>query len=246
MSGLGSAIERFAALRPAAAPAGSDDANKVWYLQRNRLFAEATAAGVERSEGIFTMCEMARGTRVFDQGDPTRVVYLVKRGAVKISRETEEGKDVTVALLGPGDMFGEETLFDARPRTTVAVIVEDALLCQARAEDLFALLASDPALALNVAKVLSKGLDDARDTMEDLAYAKVPERIVHLFRKLAAEHGVAVEGGTRIDLRLTHADVASLIGSTRETVSLELGKLVDAGRLRLDGRAVVLPHEEHA
>jgi CRP/FNR family cyclic AMP-dependent transcriptional regulator len=245
MSGLGSAIEQFAHLRPAAAPAGSDDANKVWYLQRNRLFAEATEAGVERSEGIFTMCEMPRGTRVFDQGDPTRVVYLVKRGAVKISRETADGKDVTVALLGPGDMFGEETLFDARPRTTVAVIVEDALLCQARAEDLFALLASDPTLALNVAKVLSKGLDDARDTMEDLAYTKVPERLVHLFRKLAAEHGVAVEGGTRVDLRLTHADIASLIGSTRETVSLELGKLVDAGRLRLDGRAIVLPHREN-
>ncbi len=244
MSGLGAAIEQLAALRPASAPAGSDDANKVWYLQRNRLFAEATEAGVERSEGIFTMCEMARGTRVFDQGDPTRVVYLVKRGAVKISRATEDGKDVTVALLGPGDMFGEETLFDARPRTTVAVIVEDALLCQARAEELFALLSRDPVLALNVAKVLSKGLDDARATMEDLAYAKVGDRILHLFRKLAAEQGVPVAGGTRIDIRLTHADVASLVGSTRETVSLELGKLVDAGRLRLDGRAIVLPHQE--
>jgi CRP/FNR family transcriptional regulator len=81
--------------------------------------------------------------------------------------------------------------------------------------------------------------------MEDLAYTKVPERLVHLFRKLAAEHGVPVEGGTRIDLRLTHADIASLVGSTRETVSLELGKLVDAGRLRHDGRAIVLPHAEN-
>ena len=144
MSGLGSAIEQFAACDRPTAPAGGDDANKVWYLQHNRLFAEATEAGVERSERIFTMCEMPRGTRVFDQGDPTRVVYLVKRGAVRISRETADGKDVTVALLGPGDMFGEETLFDARPRTTVAVIVEDALLCKARAEDLFALLAQRP------------------------------------------------------------------------------------------------------
>ncbi|HTD36069.1 MAG TPA: Crp/Fnr family transcriptional regulator [Candidatus Limnocylindrales bacterium] len=229
---------------PETPPSGGDDANKVWYLRHNRLFVEATEAGVLATEHLFTMCEMPRGTRVFDQGDTTRIVYMVKRGAVRIARETPDGKDVTVALLGAGDFFGEETLFDDRPRTTVAVVVEDALLCTVRADDLFALLSRDPALAINVAKVLTGRLDDARATMEDLAYARVGDRIVHLYRKLAAEHGAAVAGGTRVDLRLTHADVASLVGSTRETVSAEMAKLVEAGRLRLEGRAVVIPPEE--
>jgi CRP/FNR family transcriptional regulator, cyclic AMP receptor protein len=247
MDGLGVALERFAAMRPPEPPpSGGDDANKVWYLRRNRLFLEATEAGVVSSEHLFTMCEMARGTRVFDQGDTTRVVYVVKRGAVRIARETADGKDVTVALLGAGDFFGEETLFDNRPRTTVAVVMEDALLCTVKADDLFALLSRDPALALNVAKLLSGRLDDARATMEDLAYARVGDRIVHLYRKLASEHGVPVANGTRVDLRLTHADVASLVGSTRETVSVEIAKLVDAGRLRVDGRSVIVPPEDLA
>ena len=247
MDGLGSALEQLAAMRPPEPPpSGADDANKVWYLRQNRLFTEATDAGIVAHEHLFTMCEMPRGTRVFDQGDTTRIVYVVKRGAVRIARETRDGKDVTVALLGAGDFFGEETLFDDRPRTTVAVVVEDALLCTVRADDLFALLANDPALALNVAKLLSGRLDDARATMEDLAYARVGDRIVHLYRKLAAEHGVRVPGGTRVDLRLTHADVASLVGSTRETVSAEIAKLVEAGRLRVDGRAVIVPTEEPA
>jgi CRP/FNR family transcriptional regulator len=242
MDGLGTALHTFASLRSPEPPGGGDDdANKVWYLRRNRLFMEATDAGVVSSEHLFTMCEMARGTRVFDQGDTTRIVYVVKRGAVRIARETPDGKDVTVALLGAGDFFGEETLFDDRPRTTIAVVVEDALLCTVRADDLFALLSRDPALALNVAKLLSGRLDDARATMEDLAYARVGDRIVHLYRKLAAEQGVPVADGTRVELRLTHADVASLVGSTRETVSVEIGKLVDAGRLRVDGRAVIVP-----
>jgi CRP/FNR family cyclic AMP-dependent transcriptional regulator len=242
MGGLGEAIQHLAALRRDRA--ADDDANKVWYLQRNRLFAEATESEVVGAEHLFTMCEMARGTHVFDQGDPTRIIYLVKRGAVRIARETEDGKDVTVALLGPGDLFGEETLFDTKPRTTNAIVVEDALLCRARAEDLFALLSRDPALALNVAKVLSGRLDEAQATMEDLAYAKVGERILHLLRKLAAEHGVPCEGGTRIDLRLTHADIASLVGSTRETVSVEMGRLVEAGHIQLVGRNIVLAPEE--
>jgi CRP/FNR family cyclic AMP-dependent transcriptional regulator len=247
MDGLGVALEQFAAMRPPERPPSApNDANKVWYLRQNRLFGEAAEAGVVSSEHLFTMCEMARGTRVFDQGDTTRVVYVVKRGAVRIARETPDGKDVTVALLGAGDFFGEETLFDDRPRTTVAVIVEDALLCTVRADDLFALLARDPVLALNVAKMLSGQLGEARETMEDLAYARVGDRILHLFRKLAAENGVAVEGGTRVDLRLTHADVASLVGSTRETVSVELAKLVETGQLRLKGRSVIVPLEEPA
>lgn len=244
MSGLGTALERLATMRSPRLP--SEDANKVWYLRQNRLFAEASEAGIERGAGVFTMCEMPRATRVFDQGDATRVVYLVKRGAVRIARQTEDGKDVTVALLGPGDLFGEETLFDDRPRTTVAIVVEDALLCQARADDLFGLLAHDPALALNVAKVLNDRLGEAQAAMEDLAYARVGDRIIHVYRKLAAEHGVAVAGGTRIDLRLTHADIASLVGSTRETVSAEIGKLIDAGRLRADGKSIVLPDGERA
>ncbi|HEY0614826.1 MAG TPA: Crp/Fnr family transcriptional regulator [Candidatus Elarobacter sp.] len=247
MDGLGAALHTFASLRSPEPPAGGgDDANKVWYLRRNRLFLEATDAGIVSNEHLFTMCEMPRGMRVFDQGDTTRTVYVVKRGTVRIARETPDGKDVTVALLGAGDFFGEETLFDDRPRTTVAVVIEDALLCTVRADDLFALLASDPALALNVAKLLSGRLDDARATMEDLAYARVGDRIIHLYRKLATEQGVPVAGGTRVDLRLTHADVASLVGSTRETVSAEIGKLVEAGRLRVDGRAVIVPPEDLA
>jgi CRP/FNR family transcriptional regulator, cyclic AMP receptor protein len=217
------------------------DANKVWYLRQNRLFAQSTDDGVAQAEHLFTMCEMPRGTHVFDQGDTTRIVYFVKRGAVRIARLTEDGKDVTVALLGPGDLFGEEVLFGDQPRTTVAVVVEDALLCTSRAEDVFALMTRDPALALNVARLLSDKLDAARSTMEDLAYARIADRIEHLYRKLALEHGVAVRGGTKIALRLTHADVASLVGSTRETVSVEMAKLVEAGRLRLEGRSVVVP-----
>lgn len=239
MGGLGTAIERLAVMRKERLV--DDDANKVWYLRQNRLFAEASAEGVARYEHVFTMCEKPRGTLVFDGGDAERTVYLVKRGSVRIVRQTADGKDVTVAVLGPGDMFGEETLFDRVARTTHAVVVEDALLCTARAEDLFALLSNDPSLALNVARVLSERLDDARSTMEDLAYARVGDRIEHLYRKLALEHGVACAGGTRVELRLTHADIASLVGSTRETVSVEIAKLVEAGTLRLDGKAIVVP-----
>jgi CRP/FNR family transcriptional regulator, cyclic AMP receptor protein len=215
--------------------------NKVWYLRQNRLFEAANDDAIDSGDRIFTTCVFPKRSMVFDQGDPTRVVYLIKRGKVRITRGTADGKDVTVAVLGAGDMFGEETLFDAQPRTTHAVCIEESLLCTAKADDLFALLSRNPALALNVAKILSDKLVDASAAMEDLAYAKISDRIMHLLERLAGEHGVVTEAGTLIDVRLTHADIASLIGSTRETVSLEISKLAKSGAIVYDGKTLTLP-----
>jgi len=207
--------------------------NKVFYLKNNRLFS-GVGDRVDDTAHIFTTVLYPAKTAIFEQGDPTRLVYLVKRGNIRISRITPDGKEITVALLGAGDIFGEETLFAKGQRTTIATTVGEALVCTARADDLFELLSRDPELALNVAKIVHDRLDDASATIEDLAYAKVADRLMNLFERLAAEHGVETAEGTRIDVRLTHADIASLIGSTRETVTVELANLTRDGRLHGD------------
>jgi CRP/FNR family cyclic AMP-dependent transcriptional regulator len=221
--------------------AGTVMENKVWYLRQNRLFEQAGDDAIAGGDAIFKTCIYPNKSLVFDQGDPTRVVFLIKRGKIRITRLTPDGKEVTVAVLGAGDMFGEETLFDEQPRTTHAVCLEESLLCTAKADDLFALLSRNPTLALNVAKILSDRLVDASAAMEDLAYAKISDRILHLLERLAAEHGVETDRGTVIDVRLTHADIASLIGSTRETVSLEMSNLVKAGAIAYDDKRITLP-----
>lgn len=229
----------------AALSGGERMENKVWYLQRSRLFAEVPEASVESSEHLFVTCLFPKRALVFDQGDSARVVYLIKRGRVRLSRITQDGKEVTIAILGAGDFFGEETLFESAARTTIATCLEETLLCSARADDLFALLNADPTLALNVAKMLSSRLGDASATMEDLAYAKVTDRLMHLFGRLAHEHGIVEAGdAVKLDVHLTHAEIASMIGSTRETVSLELSNLARSGRITIRDGAIVIPRTE--
>lgn len=94
---------------------------------------------------------------------------------------------------------------------------------------------------MNMARFLHEQRDEAISTIEELSSLKVPERIARLFARLAEEHGVPEAGGTRIALRLTHADIASLVGSTRETVTLEVGKLRVAGRIATLGDEFFLP-----
>ncbi|HEX3867848.1 MAG TPA: Crp/Fnr family transcriptional regulator [Gemmatimonadaceae bacterium] len=212
-----------------------DTENKIWYLKQNRLFANAPVEAIAGGESIFTMELLPKRATFFDQGDANKVVFLVKTGRVRISRNTSDGKEVTVAILGPGDMFGEDALFGGGERTTVATCMEETLICKAHADDLFALLAANSSLALNVAQMLNDRLSDASATIEDLAYAKISDRIVNLFERLAVEHGRPSDEGTHLDLRLTHAEIASLIGSTRETVSLEMSALVRAGQIKQEG-----------
>jgi CRP/FNR family transcriptional regulator len=219
----------------ATGPDESIGESKIWYLKKNRLFANASIDAVVEGAEIFTMQLLPKRATLFDQGDAEKIVYLIKRGRVRIARNTADGKEVTVAILGPGDMFGEDVLFGGVERTTVATCMEETLICKAHADDLFGLLAGNSALALNVAQMLSDRLTDASATIEDLAYAKISDRLLHLFERLAGELGRVTDEGTFLDVRLTHQDIASIIGSTRETVSLELNQLVRAGQIKQEG-----------
>jgi CRP/FNR family transcriptional regulator len=215
--------------------------NKLWYLKRSKLFERATEETVSHCEHFFTQQLFPKRSRIFDQGDPARMVYLVKSGKVKLVRQTEDGKEILVAVLGPGDIFGEEVVFhEELERSTIAECLEPSLVCMARAENVYAMLSRHPLLALNVAKYLLEQRDDALAVVEDVAYLKVPDRILRLLERLAVEHGRPVAGGTVLDLRLTHADIASLVGSTRETVSQQMSVLTKSGRVRVDGKSIVL------
>lgn len=222
------------------ADTGAAESNKVWYLRQNRIFGGALDADVERHAPLFKIVAYPRKAAILDLGDTERVVFFVKRGVVRIARLTEDGNEVTLALLGPGDLFGEEMLFASGPRTTVALALDDVLLCTARADDLLALMQTDAAMALNVAKTMNERLGDAHTMMEDVAYARIPDRIMHALQRIASEYGEPDPAGTRITIRLTHAELASIVASTRETVSLELSRLTARGLIAMDGRHIVV------
>ena len=218
--------------------------NKIWYLKHSRLFERATDETISNCEPLFVQTDCGKGTVLFEQGDEGRLVYLVKRGTVRIARRTADGKDVTVAILGANSLFGEEVVFSQVERKTVAVCMTDALLCTARADHIYGLLTRFPQLAVNVAKYVSEQREEALAIAEDVAYLTVVERLMSVFARLAHEHGKPVADGTLLDIRLTQNDLASLIGSTRETVSLKLGELVRSGAIRFDERAIVILHRD--
>jgi CRP/FNR family cyclic AMP-dependent transcriptional regulator len=209
-------------------------------LLRSKLFMHASAEIVAQSEAVFTAAKYSNRSVIFRQGHAAPLVYLVGSGKIRLTRMTHDGKEIGIAILAQGDFFGEEALFGESVRTTFAAAVDHSLLYVARAEDFRGLLLRHPTLTMNVARYLSDQRNNVVQIAESLAYLKVPDRLMRLFERLACEFGKPAIDATLIDVRLTHADIASLIGSSRETVSAQLGVLAREGRIALHGRQIFL------
>lgn len=209
--------------------------NKVWYLERSRVFQGVPREEIEKYAHLFHEHDYKAKEVVFSEGDLGDAIYLLKTGHVRLYRVTEDGKEITLAILGPGDVFGELALFKEAHRQTFAEAVDAAHICAASVEDFTRLMSHKPELTMMVAGEMARRRQDAETRIAGLAYGSVRLRLMHALRHLAHEHGEPLEGGdVRVPLHLSHQELAHLIGTSRETCTVELGKLQLAGLVRVD------------
>ncbi len=219
--------------------------NKVWYLQQNRIFHGVPLQEIETFAHLFHEQDFHAKEIVFSEGDLGDAVYWLKRGHVRLYRLTEDGKELTLAILGPGDVFGELALFEQSRRQTFAEALDDSHICAASVEDFTRLMGHKPRLTMMVAGEIARRRNEMETRIAGLAYGAVRSRLLHALRHLAREHGERLPNGkVRIGLRLSHQELGQLIGSSRETCTIEIGKLQQSGAVSLDDdRRLVLDLE---
>lgn len=185
---------------------------------------------------------IARNEPAYLPGDPADKVYFVRSGRVKIVRTSRSGAESIVGIRGAGDAFGELSIVaEGRQRATSAIAIEPVEADALPAAAFGAALEGDAALARAFARGVARRLAAAEHELAELAGKSVPGRLVDALGRLAAEHGVAEPDGTvRIGINLTHKDLADLIGTSRETLTKELGVLADVGLLRVAHKTVIL------
>lgn len=220
--------------------------NKVWYLEHNRLFQGVPRQEIEKYAHLFHEADYKPREIVFAEGDLGDAIYLLKTGHVRLFRGTEDGKELTLAILGPGDVFGELALFKETYRQTFAEAVDDAHICAASVEDFTRLMSHKPMLTMMVAREMARRRQEMETRIAGLAYASVRLRLMHALRHLAGEHGQKLDSGeVRITVRLSHHELAQLIGTSRETCTVELGKLQLSGVLKIgEDRCFVVKPEK--
>lgn len=222
----------------------TDPKRTLWYLKKVAVLAEAGPDVLARLSEKVELREVRRRDVVFLPGDPSRSLYFVCGGRLKICKVTRDGKSLTLGYCGPGDMFGETCLVGLAARTEMAEAVENALLAEVDKGDFERILATSAPLAIAVARAVITRRHDLENKLEALVFRDVSAKLAEQLIKLADEYGVDDVRGKLVAMKITHQELANLIGSTRETISLTLAQFKKRGLLDMNGRAVILLDHE--
>ena len=211
---------------------GAPESEKLWYLKKFTLFEGFTPEQMEELNRITRMESYTKDQPIYLQGALSRSVFLLKKGRVKISKVDETGKSITLAILEPGEIFGEVEALEGTLRTTSAQSLEsldDVLVCEIQHGDFERYLEKQPKVAARVLKLIGPRLRQIETKIGDLVFKTAPARLANLFLTLSESMGKQEQDGIMLRARLTHRNLADLIGTARETVSLILGDFVRAG-----------------
>lgn len=204
------------------------------------LFRELDDEAAAALRASMVEVHLNRGEVLFKEGDTGDRVYVVIEGKVKLGRTSVDGRENLLAILGPGQMFGELSLFDPGPRSATVTAVTDTVLLGLGHEDLLPWLTGRPEVARGLLAQLAARLRRSNDTVADLVFSDVPGRVAKALLELSRRFGAPAEGGVRVAHDLTQEELAQLVGASRETVNKALADFVARNWIRLEQRSVVL------
>jgi CRP/FNR family cyclic AMP-dependent transcriptional regulator len=172
-------------------------------------------------------------------------LFIIKKGQVKVSIVSEEGREVILSLLGPGTVFGELSLLDGKPRSANVIATGETSLVMLRRSDFVQLIYKTPQIATALLAELATRLRKTDRQIEGLALLDVTSRISETLLQLATDQGKESSDGITIESRPTHQELANMSGTTRDTVSRVLKRLEKQGYINYVGRKITILREDN-
>jgi CRP-like cAMP-binding protein len=218
--------------------------NKLWYLKNLDVFSHL---GDEEHRMIDTMADMREVKKketLYFQGAPDDTIYILKKGAVKLSKHTPQGREIILDILSGGSVFGEMSAAEPHEKDESAVVVEDGLICTMSRANFDRLLQMVPGLAVKLTKMQGLKRWKIENKLLDLLYRTVEQRLAKTLTSLLEDFGVPHGEGYLLKIKLTHQDFADLIASTRETVTATLNRMKSEGLIDFEGKYVALLRPE--
>ena len=213
-------------------------------LEQVKLFAGLAAEDLVALAANLQRRRYGKGQFIFQQGDPGLCLYLVESGKVKIASFSSEGKGLVLNLLGPGDFFGELALLDGEPRSADAVAQEPCQLLLLQRDDFMDFLEARPHVAIKLLATVSRRLRHTTQQAEDIIFFDLPARLARVLLELAEAERTSVEGEWVIASRPTQAELAEMVGATRESVNKWLGAYEEQGLVRRERNQLVILQPE--
>jgi CRP/FNR family transcriptional regulator len=213
-----------------------------WYIQGSRMLHNLEPLTMQAMARMSSPAAFGVGELLHEAGEPMDAVTFISSGRVKVYRVSRDGKQQTIVLLGAGDAFGEIGMVDHRAQDLYVEALEATTVCRTSRDGFLRLASRDPALALRLAEAMGEKLQDARERIADFAFRDVRGRVANLVLTfLERERRLSGDPARdRLVLSLTHRELADLIGTRRESVTLALNSLERDGLLRFNDHLLVV------
>jgi len=200
------------------------------------LFTTISEEQLRMLTTMVTRRSASRNTTIMSSGDATDSLYIVLSGRLKVMMSDSEGKEVILAILGPGEFFGEMGLIDDEPRSASVVTIEPCELLSIAKRDFKRVLTENSDMAMAVMRGLVRRLREADRKIGSLALLDVYGRVARLLLDMAEN----VNGEKIVTKRLPKQDIAKMIGASREMVSRVMKDLQTGGYIEMRGSNIVL------
>ncbi len=209
-------------------------------VHRAPLFTALNDTEARTLRASMVSVKIAKGGVLFAEGDNGDHLYVIVEGKLKLGTSSSDGRENLLSILGPGEMFGELSLFDPGPRTSTATAVTDAKLLSLGQNKLLPWLREHPEVSLHLLARLAQRLRRTNEAVGDLVFSDVPGRVAKALIGLGEQFGKKTVEGLYVHHDLTQEELAQLVGASRETVNKALADFAGRGWLKLDGRAVLI------
>ena len=209
-------------------------------VRKAPLFTALDEAAAVSLRANMDSVKISKGSVLFAEGDEGDHLYVIVEGKLKLGTSSGDGRENLLSILGPGEMFGELSLFDPGPRTSTATAVTDAKLLSLGQEKLLPWLATNPNVSLQLLARLAQRLRRTNEAVGDLVFSDVPGRVAKALIDLGERFGKQTDEGLFVHHDLTQEELAQLVGASRETVNKALADFAGRNWLKLDGRAVLM------
>jgi CRP-like cAMP-binding protein len=207
-------------------------------LQNSPLFQAIDLSASLELRNSMGNIQFVKGQVIFYEGDTGDSLYVILKGKIKIEARSKDGRKNLLAILGPGDMFGELSLLDPGPRAATAVALTDIHLLSLTNAQFSKWLSKRPEVILVLLQSIVRRLRQTNDNLKDLVFSDVPGRIAKIIIKLGKQFGLRTSSDLVINHDLTQEEIAQLVGASRETVNKALSDFVQRGWIIVESRVI--------
>jgi len=220
------------------------EGTKFWYLENFNIFKELKDESMQELSRITSMQDIPKNQPIYFPQEPSNSIFFLKKGRVKLTRASKDGKEMILALVNKGEVFGEMAYLDEGERNDFATALDDCLVCAINKNEFKEFVDRNPELNLRITKLIGLKLKKYSERIEELVFKDAEQRLVSFLLRLADENGKQIGDEIFVKPFLKHQDIAELTATSRQTVNSILTDLREKKIINFDRKKLIIYNRE--